>query len=81
MESIPQHSMKNGICPACGSSEVHEGTNFMFKGSSHNVIPFAFMRFAPLDNYVCVNCGYVEQYIGNRAHLEAIRKKWPKVKG
>lgn len=73
--------MKGGICPACGSSEVYGGTNVVGKGGSTIMIPIASMRLAPLDNYVCVECGYVEQYIGDRAHLEVIRKKWPRVKG
>jgi hypothetical protein len=33
---------------------------------------------APIDNYVCVNCGYVEHYISDRSKLKEIAKKWDK---
>ena len=81
MESKNGCSMKNGICPNCGSSEVHAGTDLTFKEGRYNVIPISLGTTAPLDNYVCVECGYVESYIGDRTKLEQIKKKWSKVKG
>jgi len=80
METKRYGSMKNGTCPNCGSSEVYAGTNLARKGGSYNTIPISFMRLVALDNYVCVDCGYLERYISDRAGLERIKKKWPKVK-
>jgi len=34
---------------------------------------------ASIDNYVCVNCGYVEHYISDGSKLKEIAKKWDKV--
>ena len=32
---------------------------------------------APLDNYVCAACGYVESYISREEDIAGIRRKWP----
>jgi len=73
--------MKNGICPKCNSSEVYAGRNLVFKGGSYgsNSVPISFWVAAPLDNYVCASCGYVESYIADPNKLTEIRKRWPKV--
>jgi hypothetical protein len=44
-----------------------------------NRIPLYAMRSVPLDNYVCITCGYVERYINNRDALRRIQRKWPRV--
>jgi hypothetical protein len=80
METELRHGMKNGTCPNCDSSEIYAGANLTFKEGRYNVIPISLRTAAPLDNYVCVECGYVESYIGDRARLEQIKKKWSKVK-
>ena len=43
-----------------------------------NSIPITAFIYAPLDNYVCGNCGYVESYISNPAKLSRIAEKWPR---
>jgi predicted nucleic-acid-binding Zn-ribbon protein len=78
--------MRNGQCPKCGSWEVYSGANVPQKQGSFNsnTIPvggniwFGFSR-AELDNYVCVNCGYVESYISDSRKLQEIAKTWPRV--
>ncbi|MBN1638837.1 MAG: hypothetical protein JW866_07710 [Ignavibacteriales bacterium] len=72
--------MKKGKCPKCGSSNIYEGTKVKMKGGSHgsNSIPITSWSAAPLDNYVCIDCGYVESYIANKEKLEKIKEKWPK---
>jgi predicted nucleic-acid-binding Zn-ribbon protein len=73
--------MKNGICPKCGASEVYAGTEVFPKSGpfTSNAIPIGLATMAPLDNYVCMACGYVESYIGNRDDLAAVRRKWPRI--
>mgnify|MGYP000197292417 CR=1 FL=1 len=34
------------------------------------------MTVAPLDNYVCINCGYVESYIADSRKLKKIKEKF-----
>lgn len=73
--------MKRGICPSCGSKDVHAGTQISFKSGGHgtNTIPINMSSQATLDNYVCVNCGYVESYIADVKALQKIAKEWPKI--
>lgn len=71
--------MKNGTCPKCGACEVHAGTEVFPKSGPFtcNAIPIGLAAMAPLDNYVCVACGYVESYIASRRDMASIRRKWP----
>ena len=71
--------MKNGVCPKCQSKEVYSGASVSMKsGFNHsNTIPITGFMRAPLDNYVCGQCGFVESYIAKERQLAAIRKKWP----
>ncbi len=73
--------MKNGICPKCGSKAVYSGVDVLMKGGGHgsNTIPITSWTMARLDNYVCVDCGFVESYIADREKLEKIIEKWPRV--
>lgn len=45
-----------------------------------NSIPVTGFSSAALDNYVCVNCGYVESYIANPDKLRKIAEKWEAVR-
>ena len=61
-------------CPKCASNDVVEVI-----GSSLNTqhkIPLTkwSMRFATLDRYICVSCGYTEEYV----QLTDSFKKWAK---
>lgn len=80
MESKTPRGMKSGICPICSSSEIYSGADVQFKSGRNNVIPVTLWDFAEMDNYVCVECGYVESYIADRSRLNKIKEKWPKVK-
>lgn len=73
--------MKNGNCPKCGSGEVYSGIDLILKGGpfASNSIPVSLTSLAPLDNYVCVTCGYVERYISERSKLKEIARKWDRV--
>ena len=73
--------IKRGICPACGGTEVYAGTQITFKEGfrNSNTIPINYLSSATLNNFVCVNCGYVESYILDGKALQKIAKNWPKV--
>ncbi len=77
--------MKDGICPKCGSSDVYTGAYLgpWAKMGSYwaNTFPITTWINATLDNYVCVNCGYVESYVRDRAKLHKITQKWPRAGG
>jgi len=73
--------LKNGNCPKCGSGEVYSGIDLILKGGpfASNSIPVSLTSLAPIDNYVCVTCGYVERYISERSKLKEIARKWDRV--
>ncbi len=70
--------MKNGKCPKCGSTNVYAGVDLPLKGGpfGSNSIPISLTSMAPLDNYVCTDCGLVESYVAEAAYLKEITKKW-----
>ncbi|MBU0698270.1 MAG: hypothetical protein KKE59_02405, partial [Proteobacteria bacterium] len=43
-----------------------------------NSIPISIVSIAALDNYVCVQCGYLERYVADAEKLKEISKKWKK---
>lgn len=73
--------MKEGKCPKCGSAEVYCGDEIKPKIGpfASNSIPVSLTSIAPLDNYVCTECGYMESYISDRSKLKEIYIKWRKV--
>ena len=73
--------MKSGVCPKCQSTEVFSGTDIPLKKGpfGSNAIPVSMTSIAALDNYVCIDCGYVESYIGESDKLKEIHRKWARV--
>ena len=73
--------MKSGICPKCGSDEVYSGTHIPWKKGPFggNAIPVSLTSMAALDNYVCVGCGYVESYLGEKEKYKEIADEWVRV--
>jgi ribosomal protein S27AE len=75
--------MKSGICPKCGSSEIYSGASLpsYAKMGSYwaNTIPVTLWTLAPLDNYICANCGFMESYVADPAKRAMIARKWPRV--
>jgi predicted nucleic-acid-binding Zn-ribbon protein len=74
--------MKNGQCPKCGSHEVFSNTNRKFPALNTMTIGSGNFgnRYAYLDTYVCVRCGYVENYVAKQADLNYIEEEWTCVK-
>ena len=74
-------SLKEGVCPQCGSERVRSGAAIEGKEGLRggNRIPINAVIQVALDNYVCVDCGYVESYISDRSILNRIAREWVKV--
>lgn len=71
----------HGICPICGSDHIKSGADVADKSGLRgaNRIPITTTLAIPLDNYICLACGYVESYITDRSALNRIALTWPKV--
>lgn len=74
--------MKSGQCPKCGSHEVFSNTNRKFPALNTMTIGSGNFgnRYAYLDTYVCVRCGYVENYVAKQADLNYIQEEWSSVR-
>lgn len=74
--------MKSGQCPKCGSHEVFSNTNRKFPALNTMTIGSGNFgnRYAYLDTYVCVGCGYVENYVAKQADLNYIQEEWTSVR-
>ncbi len=71
--------MKNGVCPRCHAQEVYSSANIRYKTGNSSTIPLSFLRSIPLDNYVCINCGYVESYVADQDMLSRVKDIWTRI--
>jgi predicted nucleic-acid-binding Zn-ribbon protein len=73
--------MKSGQCPKCGSHDVHSNTNRKFPALNTITLSSGTSseRYAPLDTYICVTCGYVESYVAKPSDLNYIKDEWASV--
>lgn len=79
--------MKSGICPKCGSNNIHTNTDLHYFGKpgafGGNSIQISTFRWnggtATLDSYICVDCGFLESYVHKDKKRKTIAEKWPKV--
>jgi len=70
--------MKTGACPKCSSQDVRSGAGI--KKKEKIVLHTGEGILGPLrkmDQYVCVNCGYVETYLEDVEGLAYIAQHWP----
>ena len=81
MSNQPSSLKETGICPRCGSHNVKSGAKIEGKEGLYggNRMAIDKQRLVELDNYVCVDCGFVESYIGDRGILNRIERFWDKV--
>lgn len=70
--------MKSGRCPKCGSANVRRSPKSSQWKNSSSAIPLgtAWGTTVGVQFYVCLGCGYAEQYVVKHADREKIRKKW-----
>ena len=67
--------MKSGICPKCGSREVHS----QMTGGRRGTLSIGLWRgTALLRTYVCTDCGYLEEYDEDADKWRAITEEWLK---
>jgi predicted nucleic-acid-binding Zn-ribbon protein len=65
----------NNICPKCKNNEIAKLESGGMKGNSTNnyIVGFNIIYFT---KYVCVCCGYAEDYVNKSEDLELLRKKF-----
>jgi predicted nucleic-acid-binding Zn-ribbon protein len=73
--------MKNGICPKCGSTEIHTKADAFSFGVGAVALPISLFSTAQVIPYVCVQCGYLEMYVDEPKQRRGLAAKWPKLLG
>jgi predicted nucleic-acid-binding Zn-ribbon protein len=77
--------MKDGKCPKCSSNNIYVNRRGIDWGSKSQWVEIWFgtpdsriNSWADFDSYVCIDCGYFENYILDREALGEIQAKWKK---
>jgi predicted nucleic-acid-binding Zn-ribbon protein len=64
--------MRDGICPKCHSHEVRYGDN------AYGVTIPPLRDHVPVEHYMCISCGYLENYIPDIPSLDTIAAAMPR---
>ena len=80
----PENSMKSGRCPNCGSTNVHMQRNGMQANTGWVMKTTAWGGHhvdeeVEIFTYLCVYCGYFENYLLDREKLSLAANKWARV--
>lgn len=80
---MSENTLKSGKCPNCGSHEVYTDHEVTKRGE-RMIIPITSIRRFFLDSYICISCGYVEEWIperelSNRKLIDKVKQNWQKV--
>lgn len=61
-----------GRCPKCENNEIKyvSGTN-----QSKIGIPLGITSWVAVDRYICLQCGYIEQYVDTSQSLQRLANK------
>ena len=75
--------MKNSNkCPKCNSTEIYTDEGLIKRGD-RCTIPVTGWRSFYISVYVCLNCGFTEEYMANselndKKMIEKVKEKWKK---
>ena len=69
--------MRNGTCPKCNSTNVFKKSKGAYFGNGVLTVDNSFgVVGSDFESFVCVECGYFENYILDPAKLQQVREKW-----
>lgn len=74
---------KSGKCPKCDSYEIYtndETTRY----SERSIIHLSGFRRLFVSNFVCLNCGFIEEHLDDKSlkdqkKMDQVKEKWTKV--
>ncbi len=69
--------MKKGTCPKCGSTEIRTNRRKIHQGD-HFYLGSAGLTGLYCHSYVCLDCGYLEDYVEPK-YLAKMAEKWDKI--
>ena len=62
---------KTGSCPKCEGNAIERIPG---DGQSKNGIPTGLFSWVPVTRYVCMECGFIEEYVDEQIKLQKISK-------
>ncbi len=72
--------MKNGQCDKCGSNTVHTLVNGLAPAGRREYIGFGGVYTGvDVETFLCVTCGYYENYVTDTKRLAEVAQRWPAV--
>jgi C4-type Zn-finger protein len=77
------NNLKSGTCPQCGSKEIYTDSQQPNRGE-RSQIPVSSFKWLLTKYYVCISCGYFEEYIREKElkdekTIAKIKDNWKKV--
>lgn len=63
-------------CPKCNAHDIIRIPGPASVGYTQNKVPTGFFSTGNVDRYVCLDCGFTEEWIANEKDLEKVRKKY-----
>jgi predicted nucleic-acid-binding Zn-ribbon protein len=73
--------MKNsGTCPKCGSRDIYTDKKNLKRGDRCSIAVSSWVKIF-IDTYVCISCGYIEEYAVklDENKLGKIKSDWSRV--
>jgi predicted nucleic-acid-binding Zn-ribbon protein len=74
MQQLTNVDMRKGVCPKCGATDIR----WKNRGGWGGNLNTGFLKIARVDKFVCVSCGYLEEYV-IRADRKKIADSWDPV--
>jgi len=76
-------SLKTGVCPVCESQNVYSDLGLVKRGQ-RMVLPVTSFSKLFFDSYICLTCGYIQEYVTNRdmndqVLIGKLKEQWHKV--
>lgn len=76
--------MKTGKCPKCNATTVYTRTRGIHYGGHGPFVDISSewgsRAVKEVDVYICISCGYFENYLLDPGRLQAIARDWEKVR-
>ena len=74
----------SGKCPKCNSNEIYCDAELPKRGDRASIAISSWSKLF-IDVYVCISCGYVEEYVENNdlndsKKMEKLKSNWGKPK-
>ena len=76
-------SLKTGVCPVCESQNIYSDTGLIKRGQ-RMVVPVTSFSKIFIDCYICLTCGYVQEFVTSKDLKDEIligklKEQWQQV--